>query len=904
MAKTLSAFNQTAIDNPTADVIRLLQIDFDGLSLYLCSRNWGEPGSENTFNGQLYEPLVNTWGDINCGKIDPITYQTSPSEAQVMLDNNTPIGGVARFVTLFATYDIHYATVTISEIFNGASAAEDEIDIFKGKVEDVIDMETSEITLACSGFELDIANKFAHEIVETDTFPNADPDDIGKMLPEAWGSAKRVPCRAIDVGALTTLSETVSSTATTFKLTDSSNFPSTGTILIDSEQVTYTGNAANSLTGCSRAANSTQAAKHIIGAKIGEVQSEYDYGIGNAVKAIDAVYVDDILQQSSVYTAYTGQTGDEHGTYTGRAVIEFASWPEIKRESVEGVYDVFRESTSTPIGRVKSLDKNGMILDYDTSTAITFQAAPTGTLTDIYVEYEFEFRHFGTPSGYFSFYLDGTLIACWRDGVFTQFVSSPLKVYKAAWPTSATKTSSYRGNGMTGTAFTVLSAKVYATSDTDDKGNRGKAGSIDSSNQPLGGITSETAVGAGTSLTFPSAPSGNLSDIEITYSWDFKLWGETVFSGNSWHVAIDGINVAWIGPDGSITALMPSSFTVCKDAWQTSITKTASRLDEFMHGYALTVSQATQSYFTDSYSEDIQLTGNSMADAVIGARVSVDVQGYQDDGSGTYTGTPSALIERPDHVFKHILIDRCGLTASEINATVYAASGALYSALSMTLNLALLERPNTRTVLGNLAYQSRSIQFWEAGVHQLVYMGPETADKTIEGNRINLSPPPKLDYTDRVDILNTFTGKYNYKWSGYDKDEDAYRDTVPEKSDSSIRKYGTLEGDSILFPSVSGSGHALRTLQWIRSSLAHPRLVIDFEGGFWFTDLERGDTVSFDITSGEDLDNAMAGLVESSTIFRVQDMKRGVTKILVTVVTEGVSVLDEWGDGDEWGPDT
>ena len=51
--KILSAFNQTAIDNPNVDIIRFVKIDFDGLILYLCDRTWGEAGSKCIFNGQI-----------------------------------------------------------------------------------------------------------------------------------------------------------------------------------------------------------------------------------------------------------------------------------------------------------------------------------------------------------------------------------------------------------------------------------------------------------------------------------------------------------------------------------------------------------------------------------------------------------------------------------------------------------------------------------------------------------------------------------------------------------------------------------------------------------------------------------------------------------------------------------
>ena len=78
--KTLTAFNQTATDSPNVDVIYLLKIEFDGLTLYLCDRKFGDAGSEFVWQSNIYQPLVNSWGTIQLGKISPVTYELEPSE--------------------------------------------------------------------------------------------------------------------------------------------------------------------------------------------------------------------------------------------------------------------------------------------------------------------------------------------------------------------------------------------------------------------------------------------------------------------------------------------------------------------------------------------------------------------------------------------------------------------------------------------------------------------------------------------------------------------------------------------------------------------------------------------------------------------------------------------------------
>ena len=59
-----------------------------------------------------------------------------------------------------------------------------------------------------------------------------------------------------------TLGTSISDTATTIILTDATDFAASGEIRIMEERITYTGKSTNSLTGCTRAANSTIALEH------------------------------------------------------------------------------------------------------------------------------------------------------------------------------------------------------------------------------------------------------------------------------------------------------------------------------------------------------------------------------------------------------------------------------------------------------------------------------------------------------------------------------------------------------------------------------------------------------------------------------------------------------------------
>jgi len=80
----------------------------------------------------------------------------------------------------------------------------------------------------------------------------------------AWGLGSTVNVS----NASTTTSGSINSSVTTINVASTSGFPTTGTILIDSEVITYGGVTGTSFTGCTRAAQSTTAASHNSGVTV------------------------------------------------------------------------------------------------------------------------------------------------------------------------------------------------------------------------------------------------------------------------------------------------------------------------------------------------------------------------------------------------------------------------------------------------------------------------------------------------------------------------------------------------------------------------------------------------------------------------------------------------------------
>ena len=76
----------------------------------------------------------------------------------------------------------------------------------------------------------------------------------------------------------TTLSLALNNSDTTVTVTSTTNFSTQGTLLVGSEQITYTGKTTTTFTGCSRGANSTSAASHSNSAVITQYWTEIDSG--------------------------------------------------------------------------------------------------------------------------------------------------------------------------------------------------------------------------------------------------------------------------------------------------------------------------------------------------------------------------------------------------------------------------------------------------------------------------------------------------------------------------------------------------------------------------------------------------------------------------------------------------
>jgi hypothetical protein len=842
--KNLSTLAEIAIDNPHVEPIRLIEITIGSTTLYLCDRVFNDGFC--TFDGQLYEPFVISWGTIKIGQLDPVTYETDPGEASLVVDNSRPVGGAARFTALFAGTAPQYSAVSIYEIYSDDATGADKIDLFAGKIEDLPEMTADRATIICSGFELDVVNRFSHTIVDSTNYPGADPDALGKMIPQVYGTAKRVPCIAADAGGKTTIAQDMTDTSPgnggTLEVSDAATLPATGgfTIQIDSEQIQIYSRSGNVLTlaaSGARGYNSTTAVPHDQGAPLAEIQTQYVYLLADhPVDSINAVYVDNI-RQTTGFTAYTGQTGDECSGYLGQAVIVFDAVPAYQRQvnlalddqiDVDDTIDIGAEQTWSPQEPGHAHDVSAYysadVTWHPTSASVQNGATAPSGLGNTYD------NNVGTSNLLTHSNMSGaTASAAWSfpAASITDHIPYQFRV--------GVNLRQYSGYSVSFQIWSSLGGSYFGT-------------------VPSSSTTYYTGWTSASGLTWAQV-----------YGAGFYL---SLYGSNAAYGSL--INEFWIEVKGQVAG--------------SGITTQSSQA-----GVSLNASGNTELTGAVTKTGTVYLTGNSTAETVIGERVAADLDGYIDI-DGSITGTIGLLIERPDHIARHILVDRCGLSSSEIDAAAYLDAGSFFDEKGFVLGFPILQRPNVRNLLNRIAHQGRALEFWDAGKHHIVPIpDSDVLDKSLDGARVDLGQI-WLSYTDRVQIKNTLTARYDRHWSGAQTEEEADQATVTATDTASVATFGTLQGDPLSFPYVQNSAQAQALLDWTLDDAKGPRLMVEFSGGYSLADVQTGDVIGFRVETDADLEQAFLGLITADLSgFRVLEKDyRSDGAIQITCISIGI----------------
>ncbi len=209
--------------------------------------------------------------------------------------------------------------------FYGLNAAADPPQMFfRGYIREPYYPDDYNIDLEIEDESMKLQNYIGNKVTTAD-YPSADPDDVGKVKPIVYGTVKKLKALAIDAGAQTSLPSTISSGALNFFLSDTSRLAAGKVITIDSEEIYIRSLSGDTVTDCVRGYNNTLAVKHLKGAVAWEKKSSFVYLVADhAMDVIGKIYTkagDAIMDITSVCTKYTGQAGNFHPLYPGKAVV-------------------------------------------------------------------------------------------------------------------------------------------------------------------------------------------------------------------------------------------------------------------------------------------------------------------------------------------------------------------------------------------------------------------------------------------------------------------------------------------------------------------------------------------------------------------------------------------------------
>jgi hypothetical protein len=616
---------------------------------------------------------------------------------------------------------------------------------------------------------IDIGKFFDDEIadvLEASTYTNADPDDIDKLLPVVYGENKNHTCLAIIAGASSTLVNDISAGATSIELSDASAFPSSGTVIIGTEDdITYSGKSSNTLTGVANVSLDYSRSTTVL-----EKVASLKYMVANhPVKTIDNVRILPFGQPIDAavrldpadFTATVDDSGIASVTVTDIA-------------GVQKVVDV--AVTQQP--------------DFDNQQS---QTSPTHLHTTTAV---ISIKRAATGDG---------------GGPFSN------------------RTNAYDGDDNTkATVSQATLAELQLNFSTTNLGTIQEVRVVIKSSHSAA-ATSYVKVG----ITAPQSILLGSTLATRTFVTNLTSWSE----------------LRAVAQKGN-TEPTSTTMSVYEMFFEIDYTPTIAST-------AVTVNQSVAAAIAGAAGTEVVVGGNSVADTLGGPLV-VDVDGYKDDASGTITGTPNALIERPSHVLQH-LIENYSNGGTTINIDVSGSFTDTNNNLPASYKFAFIvsERVQTNRLFNMLALQAFTRFTWSPeGYATLKIIDVTTApvaDKTIDNDvdglldeRRQLQGSVTLPSIDQ--IFNNIDIFYNRNpVNGGWFDQKSYGSHASQTDSTSIDDFGTRRRQFFAFAIGDNSTMADAVAVNYKNLYSSSRKVISFVSWLKNFELEVGDIINLTI---------------------------------------------------------
>ena len=741
-----------------------------------------------TIGGVNWLPLVADWGAIGGVGLDTLLQNAGEEKAKVQL-LNAPVDfgeGLQRFSDILFEYPPEAATGLLYQWFEGEGlAAADQTELLTARIVDP--MEYDETFCA---FHLVVESAHHGRIMVGNTltltdYPDLPETSVGRIKPIVIGQVEDVPGLSVRRVYTTRLTSVALPGATALDVASTTGFPVTGWVVINDDTIAYTGVTVTQFTGCTGINEFHYADDEVI-----ESVSDHRYLLSDPAYSISGI--------SNVKVAGELADGSSYSIDLAKGEVIFSAKPRkvvsVDTRFLQAQFDAEATGNTAldPLNATNPFSRTAFAKISQANRKLklkqTTNMAALGEINKVLLRVE-HFVEEKTPND--------SIVARFEGLGDMGTLSAPADVDAAN--TTGDTDITHNHLDTLGFPVNIPNHLHTATSEADhvviQGASSGPAGNLT--------ITDLNDVGPySIAVTFP-APPGSALKAEYKVSWRYRTvtfasgtptlkFGTHVIGtfngtrndfdytqtftvssgtgGNTWNITL---NTGFMKFD--LLSAERTVYYTPNPATLSNPLDTVKGGGVTQHGSSPALSATTEkstntvvnffdisalvnrdwSWFTNRVVE-IEYTGSSdgrtayiihTAFEIEYARrrlaatdeVTADVTGVVDDGTGTITGTPGAVIERPDHVFRWSIRNLLGLAASVIDDASFNQAGTEF-ANAITGGYQLAGVVQSKRLLDTLWRQwmkeSRSHLFWDAAGKARLQFRPFNHSSVADGKEV------------------------------------------------------------------------------------------------------------------------------------------------------------------------
>ena len=815
----------------------------------------------------------------------------------------------APFSSIFRNYKPETATVTISQWFEGEGLTEaDIVDLFVGRLSAPVEISETDCSFDVVDVELDYSQRTLGKLITLDDYPDAPDDSLGKFAPIVIGQVDRAPGLRVKKVRETTIASVLLKTDTVLNVTSTEGFAASGTLIIDGDEIAYTSKGPTTFHGLS-GIDAIHYQGDLVIEKVTDHRFLFS-DPGFPVQSIANLRARGFLIDSALYSIDL-PNGEAVFSERPKVVVSIDSqFLQARFDSVDASNNALNPSNAldptqrTTFATISQANPTLALKQTDAMPNI-------GEITRVLLRVE-HFEEGLLPNDSLTVDIVGigqvgALSKPAAEDAVTGGASggSVDITHQHIEDVGVSLDLAHQHNVVLDPGFVDHSPTGGTGNDIPFNSNQvGQTHNITYTNQTGdSAFYTFTVNGDITGGGFPDAFTVKIQATgEIIYRVEYQAGVGKVVTINKTSATVAG------SPGSSLTLVVDSSNIgggsndllidlggFDRRTYTTSDGSTDS---------ALSGSEATRTGGVDQYSDSPSLTGvtdpekssmsvvdliditghiagdwGNFTDQVVQVKyngssdgrsswiinvvyeieytfqsveytdeITAEVAGVIDDGSGTITGTPSALIERPDHVFAWSILGGLGLASSAIDSASFAAAGAQYDAL-IAPGYRFAGVVTRETALRDLwtawGLQARSLIYFAGGQARLRVKprngDPLIPDKTLTDAEILFEGQSSLhlERTRAASIINAIDLRYNL-----DRSTDAWRGVTSASDADSITAYGKrTDPDRFEFDWVREGQMAADLAAFYVAELREPYIYAGFTAFLDQLEVERFDVL-------------------------------------------------------------